>query len=110
MRGDAYGKTEQHLHGGQRRHNDGMLTPIYTPSAGSILQSGSGAMTRSATNGGCTGSQPILYQRQGSNESGKGSYSSDKELGGGGNIGLCNGFGGGAGGAISVANPIALHR
>ena len=105
MRGDVYGKGGDPIHG--RRLPDGMLTPSYTPGSASILQPGAGLLSRNCNNG--NGGQPIPYQRQGSNESGKGSYSSDKEMGGIGNNGLCNGVGGGGGGgAISVANPIAL--
>nr|SVE72758.1 EOG090X00FC [Ceriodaphnia reticulata] len=105
MRGDAYGKGD-HIHG--RRLPDGMLTPSYTPGSASILQPGAGLMNRNCNNG--NGGPPVPYQRQGSNESGKGSYSSDKEMGGIGSNGFCNGGGGGGGGgAISVANPVALH-
>lgn len=107
MRGDLYGKGD-YLHG--RRPQDGMLTPSYTPGSSSILQPGAGLMSRNCVNNG-NGGQPVQYHRQGSNESGKGSYSSDKEMGGnGGSNGFCNGVGGGGGGAISVANPVALHR
>lgn len=108
MRGDAYGKVD-HLHG--RRPQDGILTPSsFTPGSASILQPGAGLLSRNCNNG--NGGQSVSYQRQGSNESGKGSYSSDKELGGGGGSnGFCNGVGGGGGGgAITVANPVALHR
>nr|SVE93439.1 EOG090X00FC [Scapholeberis mucronata] len=104
MRGDLYGKGD-HLHG--RRPQDGMLTPSYTPGSASILQPGASLMSRNCNNG--NSGQQVQYQRQGSNESGKGSYSSDKEMGIGGSNGFCNGVGGG-GGAISVANPVALHR
>ncbi len=107
MRGDTFGKGGDHIHG--RRLPDGMLTPSYTPGSASILQPGAGLMSRNCNNG--NGGQPVPYQRQGSNESGKGSYSSDKEMGGIGSNGFCNGVGGGGGGgAISVANPVALHR
>jgi hypothetical protein len=109
MRGDAYGKFD-HVHG--RRPQDGVLTPSYTPGSASILQPGATMLSRNCNNNG-NGVQPVppSYQRQGSNESGKGSYSSDKEMGGIGSNGFCNGVGvGGGGGAISVANPVALHR
>nr|SVE92212.1 EOG090X00FC [Megafenestra aurita] len=102
MRGDLYGKGNDHV----RRPQDGNLTPSYTPGSASILQPGAALINRNCNNG--NGGQPS-YQRQGSNESGKGSYSSDKDMGGDGSNGFCNGVGGG-GGAISVANPVALHR
>lgn len=109
MRGDAYGKGGDHIHG--RRPQDGMLTPSYTPGSASILQPGAGLLNRNCNNGNGVQPMPPTYQRQGSNESGKGSYSSDKEMGGVGTNGFCNGVGGGGGGgAISVANPVALHR
>nr|SVE79312.1 EOG090X00FC [Daphnia magna] len=108
MRGDAYGKGGDHIHG--RRPQDGMLTPSYTPGSASILQPGAGLLNRNCNNGNGVQPMPPTYQRQGSNESGKGSYSSDKEMGGVGTNGFCNGVGGGGGGgAISVANPVALH-
>ncbi len=111
MRDDAYGKFD-HIHG--RRPQDGVLTPSYTPGSASILQPGATMLSRNCNNNGNgNGVQPVppSYQRQGSNESGKGSYSSDKEMGGIGSNGFCNGVGvGGGGGAISVANPVALHR
>jgi hypothetical protein len=108
MRGDAYGKGD-HIHG--RRPQDGVLTPSYTPGSASILQPGATILNRNCNNGNGVQPVPPSYQRQGSNESGKGSYSSDKEMGGIGSNGFCNGVGGGGGGgAISVANPVALHR
>nr|SVE78682.1 EOG090X00FC [Daphnia lumholtzi] len=108
MRGDAYGKGGDHIHG--RRPQDGMLTPSYTPGSASILQPGAALLNRNCNNGNGVQPVPPTYQRQGSNESGKGSYSSDKEMGGVGTNGFCNGVGGGGGGgAISVANPVALH-
>ena len=108
MRGDAYGKGD-HIHG--RRPQDGVLTPSYTPGSASILQPGATILNRNCNNGNGVQPVPPSYQRQGSNESGKGSYSSDKDMGGIGSNGFCNGVGGGGGGgAISVANPVALHR
>lgn len=89
MRGDAFSPMKPgdnhygpaHGHGRDRPPN-GILTPVGTPGSASILPCGggsSGLMNRGA---------PYLY-RANSNESGKGSYSSDKENG------VCNGGGGG---------------
>ena len=60
MRGDSYGKAD---HYGRRPAGD--MTPSGTPGSCSIIPPG--------------GRQPILY-RANSNESGKASYSSDKDM------------------------------
>lgn len=59
MRGDAFGKADVY-------HGRGHMTPSGTPGSNSILPAGAG--------------RPPNFQRTNSNESGKGSYSSDKDV------------------------------
>ena len=79
MRGDAYGKGDpaSTYHPGGRCL-PGNMTPSGTPGSNSILP---------------PGGRPHNFQRTNSNESGKGSFSSDKEL-----HYPCNGNAGGDGG------------